>query len=57
MGAARTGDTIEQAMCRQRTEEEQQAVDMCLMLTDLFGAGAVEIRRSYGQDKKSSDLE
>lgn len=41
---SRAGDTIEQAVCRQRTDEEQRAVEMCILMRALLGAGAREIR-------------
>lgn len=36
-------DTTEQSMCRQRTEEEQRAVEMCTFARVLLGAGAQEV--------------
>lgn len=36
-------DTIEQAMCRQRTDEEQRAVDMCTVFRHLIDSGIREI--------------
>lgn len=36
-------DTIEQSMCRLRTEEEDRAVAMCTMMRVLVEAGAQEL--------------
>lgn len=41
---AQPGDTIEQSACRERTEEEQRAVEMCEVLRVLVNAGTQKIR-------------
>ncbi|HEY6019451.1 MAG TPA: hypothetical protein VIY48_05995 [Candidatus Paceibacterota bacterium] len=40
----RPEDSIEQSFCRQRTDEEQRAIEMCTVVRTLIGAGAREIR-------------
>lgn len=40
----REGDSIEQSMCRQRTEEEDKAVKMFEAAKGLVSSGANEIR-------------
>lgn len=45
----REGDTIEQARCRERTEEEDRAVEMCSLFRALLGRGAKEIRLAPGR--------
>lgn len=43
---AKEGDTVEQSMCRERTEEEQRGVEQSQILRMLLRAGAHEIRLS-----------
>jgi hypothetical protein len=38
------GDTIEQAMCRLRTEDEDRAVDMCMVYRTLVDVGDRDIQ-------------
>lgn len=40
----RPGDTIEQSVCRERTEEEQRAIDTHLTVKMLIAVGAVTRR-------------
>jgi hypothetical protein len=42
-------DTIEQAKCRERTYEEDRAVEMCTILRGLLNRGAYEIRLAPGR--------
>jgi len=41
---AESQDTIEQSRCRERTEEEQEAVELNTLLRAFLNAGAGEIR-------------
>lgn len=60
MDQYREGDTIEQSMCRGRTEEEQRAVEVCTLARVLLGAGAQEMRFDQGYlsiDASSLDVQ
>lgn len=46
---AKEGDTIEQSMCRERTEEEQRGIEQAQIFRTLLGAGAREVRLSTSE--------
>lgn len=51
---ARSGDTIEQSLCRSRTEEEQKAVDMSWIVRRLLNGGGEVI--TVQMDVKRDDF-
>lgn len=42
-------EPVEHRVCRQRTEEEDRAVDMCTVMRVLLKAGAHEINLNQGR--------